>query len=144
VELSPLKFKLIKQLILAGIMLSFFSKTISQPNPSEMIYDIQINKLNGDSLDLSTYKDKYILFVNVASECGFTGQYEDLQTLYETYNDKLMVTGVPCNQFGSQEPGNSEEIQTFCKANYGVTFVMTEKVDVKGNKQHPQTQGYLN
>ncbi|MFT4697731.1 MAG: glutathione peroxidase [Flavobacteriaceae bacterium] len=143
-ELLPLKFKLIKQLILACIMLSFFSKSISQPNLSEMIYDIQIKKINGDLLDLSTYKDKYILFVNVASECGFTGQYEDLQTLYDTYKEKLMVIGVPCNQFGSQEPGNSEEIQTFCKVNYGVTFVMTEKVDVKGNNQHPLYQWLTN
>ena len=117
-------------------MLSFFSKSVSQTNPNELIYDVQINKLDGEPLELSTYKNKYILFVNVASECGFTGQYEDLQKLYETYNDKLMVIGVPCNQFGSQEPGNSEEIQTFCKANYGVTFVMTEKIDVKGDNQH--------
>lgn len=121
-------------------MLSFFTKSVSQSIPSESIYDIQINKLNGDPLDLKTYKDQYILFVNVASECGFTGQYEDLQKLYETYNDKLMIIGVPCNQFGGQEPGTSEEIQTFCKANYGVTFLMTEKIDVKGENQHPLYQ----
>ena len=129
-----------KRLIILSLMISFSSKSASQQNPNELIYDVQINKLDGEPLDLSTYKDKYILFVNVASECGFTGQYEDLQTLYETFNDKLMVIGVPCNQFGSQEPGNSEEIQTFCKANYGVTFVMTEKIDVKGNNQHPLYQ----
>jgi len=110
---------------------------MSQNTLSESIYDIKINKLNGEPLELSTYKDKYLLFVNVASECGFTGQYEGLQKLYDTYKDKLMVIGVPCNQFGSQEPGNSEEIQTFCQLNYGVTFVMTEKVDVKGENQHP-------
>ena len=97
-------------------MLSFFNKSVSQSTPSASIYDIKINKLNGDPLDLSTYKDKYILFVNVASECGFTGQYEDLQQLYETYNDKLMIVGVPCNQFGGQEPGTSQEIETFCQA----------------------------
>ncbi len=113
---------------------------MSQNTSSESIYDIKINKLNGEPLDLSTYKDKYILFVNVASECGFTGQYEGLQKLYNTHKDKLMVIGVPCNQFGSQEPGNSEEIQTFCQANYGVTFVMTEKVDVKGENKHPLYQ----
>ena len=121
-------------------MLSFFNKSVSQINPKESIYNIQINQLNGDPLDLSTYKDKYILFVNVASECGFTGQYEDLQKLYETYNDKLMIIGVPCNQFGGQEPGTSEEIETFCQANYGVTFLMTEKIDVKGENQHPLYQ----
>jgi len=113
---------------------------MSQNTSSESIYDIKINKLNGEPLNLSTYKDKYLLFVNVASECGFTGQYEGLQKLYNTHKDKLMVIGVPCNQFGSQEPGNSEEIQTFCQANYGVTFVMTEKVDVKGENQHPLYQ----
>tara|TARA_R110000787_G_scaffold268693_4_gene375277 strand:+ start:1003 stop:1518 length:516 start_codon:yes stop_codon:yes gene_type:complete len=118
-------------------MLSFFNKSVSQSTPLESIYDIQINQLNGDPLDLSTYKDKYILFVNVASECGFTGQYEDLQKLYETYTDKLMIIGVPCNQFGGQEPGTSQEIETFCQANYGVSFVMSEKIDVKGENQHP-------
>ncbi|MFT5248661.1 MAG: glutathione peroxidase [bacterium] len=118
-------------------MLSFLNKSVSQSTSSESIYDIQINKLNGDPLDLSTYKDKYILFVNVASECGFTGQYEDLQKLYETYTDKLMIIGVPCNQFGGQEPGTSQEIETFCQANYGVSFVMSEKIDVKGENQHP-------
>jgi glutathione peroxidase len=121
-------------------MLSIFNKSVSQSTPSESIYDIQINQLNGDPLDLSIYKDKYILFVNVASKCGFTGQYEDLQKLYETYNDKLMIIGVPCNQFGGQEPGTSEDIQTFCQSNYGVSFVMTEKIDVKRENQHPLYQ----
>ena len=120
--------------------LSIFSKTMSQNIPSESIYDIQIDKLTGETLDLSSYKDQYILFVNVASECGFTGQYEGLQKLYDQYNDKLMVIGVPCNQFGSQESGTAKEIQTFCQANYGVTFLMTEKVEVKGDQQHPLYQ----
>lgn len=117
-------------------MVSFFNKSTAQDSSTESIYDIQINKLDGSELELSNYKDKYILFVNVASECGFTGQYEGLQELYDTYQDKLMIVGVPCNQFGGQEPGTAEEIQTFCKANYGVSFVMTEKIDVKGEKQH--------
>ena len=125
-----------KLLTLSLFMFSLFSK--SQPNtaPSESIYDIKKNALNGDEINLSDYKGKYILFVNVASECGFTGQYEDLQKLYETYKDKLMIIGVPCNQFGGQEPGTSSEIQTFCKVNYGVTFLLTEKIEVKGNNQH--------
>ena len=121
-------------------MLSFFNKSVSQTTPLASIYDIQINQLNGDPLDLSTYKDKYILFVNVASQCGFTGQYEDLQKLYENYNEKLIIVGVPCNQFGGQEPGTSEEIESFCQVNYGVSFVMTEKIDVKGENQHPLYQ----
>lgn len=121
-------------------MLSFFNKSVSQTTPLASIYDIQINQLNGVPLDLSTFKDKYILFVNVASQCGFTGQYKDLQKLYETYNEKLIIVGVPCNQFGRQEPGTSQEIENFCQANYGVSFVMTEKIDVKGENQHPLYQ----
>ena len=129
-----------KRLLILSIMLSFFNKSVSQTTPLASIYDIQINQLNGDPLDLSTFKDKYILFVNVASQCGFTGQYEDLQKLYETYNEKLIIVGVPCNQFGGQEPGTSQEIESFCQANYGVSFVMTEKIDVKGENQHPLYQ----
>ena len=129
-----------KRLFFFGLLLTFLSNSMSQNITIESIYDIQINKLSGEPLDLSTFKDEYILFVNVASECGFTGQYKGLQKLYGQYNDKLMVIGVPCNQFGSQEPGTADEIQTFCNANYGVTFVMTEKVDVKGKNQHPLYQ----
>lgn len=104
---------------------------------SASIYDIQINSLTGEPVNLSDYKGKKILFVNVASECGFTPQYADLEKLYETYQDKLMIIGVPCNQFGGQEPGSADEIQHFCSVNYGVTFLITEKVDVKGENQHP-------
>jgi glutathione peroxidase len=77
------------------------------------------------------------MIVNVASKCGFTPQYKDLQELHELYGEKLMIIGVPCNQFMGQEPGDAEEIATFCERNYGVTFQMTEKVDVKGKDQHP-------
>ena len=77
------------------------------------------------------------MFVNVASECGFTNQYEGLQKLYDTYKEDLMVIGVPCNQFGQQEPGTSNQIETFCKKNYGVSFLMTEKIKVKGKEKHP-------
>ncbi len=101
------------------------------------IYEISINTLQGKSLHLSDLEGKYILFVNVASKCGFTPQYKGLQELYNTYKDSLVVVGVPCNQFGKQEPGSSEEIQEFCKLNYGVTFLITEKVDVRGSNQHP-------
>jgi len=118
------------------ILFTSISKTKSEKNMSS-IYNIKINNIDGSPIDLNTYRGKFILFVNVASECGFTGQYEDLQKLYDTYQDKLMVIGVPCNQFGGQEPGSAETIQTFCKKNYGVTFLITEKVDVKGKNQHP-------
>ena len=94
-----------KFLTITLIMFSIFTKSQKKADPSESIYDIKINALNGEKINLSDYKGKYILFVNVASECGFTGQYEDLEKLYETYKDKLMIIGVPCNQFGGQEPG---------------------------------------
>ena len=129
-----------KLLTISLIMISIFSKSQTKNKPSESIYDIKINALNGDEIDLSNYKDNYILFVNVASNCGFTGQYEDLQKLYDTYQDKLMIIGVPCNQFGGQEPGNASQIQTFCQKNFGVTFIITEKIDVKGDNQHPLYQ----
>ena len=119
----------------------FFSSMKSGvKSPVESIYDIKINSLMGDSIDLSAFKGKNILFVNVASQCGFTPQYEELQQLHEKYGDKVQVIGVPCNQFGSQEPGNASEIKSFCQRNYGVTFLITEKVDVKGDQQHPLYQ----
>ena len=104
--------------------------------PIKSIYDIKINTLNNQPLDLSQFKNKYILIVNVASQCGFTPQYESLQKLYEKYSHDLEIIGVPCNQFGGQESGSSEAIENFCKINYGVSFTITEKIKVKGNQQH--------
>lgn len=101
------------------------------------IYKININSLQNKAIDLSEYKNKFILFVNVASKCGFTSQYKELEELYNTYKENLIIIGSPCNQFGAQEPGTSEDIEAFCKVNFGVTFLMTEKIDVKGTKQHP-------
>nr|WP_321222476.1 glutathione peroxidase [uncultured Psychroserpens sp.] len=120
----------------------FMATLCSTSNASETanyssIYDIEINGLNGKPLSLSAYKDKYILFVNVASKCGFTSQYKELQELYDSYKDTLVVIGVPCNQFGNQEPGNAKDIESFCEINYGVTFPITEKIDVKDANQHP-------
>ncbi|MEX6626384.1 glutathione peroxidase [Tenacibaculum salmonis] len=109
---------------------------VIKKNP-ESIYNIAINGLNGQPILLSAFKGKKLLFVNVASSCGFTKQYKELQDLSDKYADKLVVIGVPCNQFGSQEKGNASEIQEFCELNFGVTFLLTEKVAVKGNYQHP-------
>ena len=106
-------------------------------NNSNSIYDIKINDISGEPIELSDFKDKYLLFVNVASKCGFTDQYKDLQELHEKYKDDLIIVGLPCNQFGNQEPGNEEEISQFCQINYGVTFLLTEKIEVKGGNQHP-------
>ena len=116
---------------------TLFSKPSSESVQKTNLYDIQINKLNGQPLNLAELNGKYILFVNVASKCGFTPQYKELQELYETYKHNLMVIGVPCNQFGNQEPGDAATIESFCELNYGVTFPITEKVNVKGSKQHP-------
>lgn len=104
------------------------------------IYDINMNTLEGKAIDFNDYKGKFLLFVNVASKCGFTGQYKDLQKLYDTYQDTLMIVGVPCNQFGRQESGTADQIQAFCERNYGVSFLMTEKTNVKGSDQHPLYQ----
>lgn len=112
----------------------FSNAQVVEPNTS--IYNIELTSISGDPIKLSDYKGKKLLFVNVASKCGFTKQYDGLQELYETYKDKLVIIGLPCNQFGEQEPGNAEEIQSFCRLNYGVEFPMTEKLEVKGDNQH--------
>ena len=111
-------------------------KAITPPS----LYEIAIHALDGKPIDLASFKGKYILFVNVASECGFTKQYKELQALSDCYAESLVVIGVPCNQFGKQEPGNASQIQTFCERNFGVTFLLTEKIEVKGSKQHPLYQ----
>ena len=100
------------------------------------IYEIEINALDGTPLNLSNFKGKFILVVNVASKCGFTPQYKELRKLQEQFSSELVIIGCPCNQFGGQEPGGSEEIQTFCSLNYDVNFPLTEKLHVKGSKQH--------
>jgi glutathione peroxidase len=100
------------------------------------LYDFKIHSLDGKLIDFSQYKGKTLLIVNTASECGFTPQYEDLQMLHETYGDKITILGFPANNFGGQEPGSNEQIASFCKKNYGVTFQMFEKISVKGNDQH--------
>ncbi|WP_047419017.1 glutathione peroxidase [Cellulophaga sp. Hel_I_12] len=108
--------------------------------PKESIYTISINDIHGTPLVLEKFKGKYILFVNVASECGFTSQYSDLQKLYKAYQEKLVIIGAPCNQFGGQEPGDENQITSFCELNFGVSFPLTEKLAVKGPSQHPLYQ----
>jgi glutathione peroxidase len=106
-------------------------------NAQKSIYDIAINDIGGNSIDLNEFKGKHILFVNVASECGFTPQYEGLEELHQQFKEGLVVIGLPCNQFGGQEPGVEKEIQQFCVKNFGVSFLMTEKIEVKGENKHP-------
>jgi glutathione peroxidase len=101
------------------------------------MFDVDIAALTGGSAELDRYRGQAVLVVNVASRCGMTPQYAGLQALYDTYADRgLVVLGVPCNQFGAQEPGTAAEIQDFCSANYGVTFPLTEKVEVNGPGRH--------
>ena len=101
------------------------------------IYDVSIQSLDGTPAELPQYKDKAVLLVNVASKCGLTPQYTGLESLQKKYAGKgFTVLGVPCNQFMGQEPGTAEEIQEFCSTNYGVTFPLTEKVDVNGENRH--------
>lgn len=119
------------------LLLSFIGKSQELNIPKNPVYDIEINTINSEKINLSDFKGKKILFVNVASECGFTKQYKDLQSLHDKYMDDLVILGLPCNQFGGQEPGTAEEIQSFCQVNFGVEFLITEKIKVKGSEQHP-------
>ena len=119
-----------KKIILIIMALFNFSTDVKSQEAS--IYDFKINGIDGSIINFKQFKGKYILFVNVASKCGFTSQYEDLELLFQKYKEKLIVIGFPCNQFGGQEPGNSKDIIQFCTDNYGVSFLLSEKIDVKG------------
>jgi glutathione peroxidase len=102
------------------------------------LHDFSLKNIDGKETPLSTLEGKAVLVVNVASRCGFTPQYTGLEKIYESYRDRgLVVIGVPCNQFGGQEPGTEEEIKTFCETNYSVTFPLFAKVDVNGTTRHP-------
>ncbi len=103
---------------------------------SNNFYDLTYKDIEGNEVSMDSYRGKYILIVNVASECGFTPQYEELENLYKTHKDKLVIIGFPCNQFGGQEPGTESEIMSFCKRNYGVTFPLASKIEVKGKDIH--------
>ena len=116
-------------------MFSFIGKINAKYD--KIFFDLKIKDINGKIINLSKYKDKTILVVNVASNCGFTKQYSSLQKLYDQYNEKgLVVMGIPSNQFGGQEPGTNQEIKNFCETNFNITFPITNKVDVKGDNIH--------
>lgn len=104
---------------------------------SNTIYDFKLKGLSGGEVNFADFKGKKILVVNVASACGYTSQYAQLQELAEKMKDSVVVIGCPCNQFGGQESGSAEEIQQFCQINFGVTFPLTEKLEVKGSNVHP-------
>jgi glutathione peroxidase len=106
----------------------------------QSIYDFKMNSLEGKEIDFAQYRGKNLLIVNVASKCGFTPQYADLEKLHEEFGDKVVVLGFPANNFGGQEPGTNLQIAEFCEKNYGVKFQMFEKISVKGDDQHPLYQ----
>ena len=127
--------KLKINILIFFIMFSFLNNSKAE---NKSFYDLSINSIDGNEIKFSNFKDKSILLVNVASNCGFTKQYEDLQKLYDLYKSNgLIVLGVPSNQFGNQEPGSEMEIKNFCETNFNISFPMTSKYDVKGNKAHP-------
>ena len=125
----------------SSFVFAFFGKKdkgLDLTDKSKSIYDYSINLIDGKQELMDKYKGKKILFVNVASKCGYTPQYEGLQKLYEKYNEKIEIIGFPANDFLWQEPAKNDEIQSFCSVNYGVTFPIIEKTVVKKNKdQHP-------
>ena len=127
------KFKL----LLLFIMISFLGSSVSA-NYEKLAYDFRFKDLDGSTLSLSEYKGKVIVVINVASQCGFTNQYEDMQKVWQKYQDKgIVMLGVPSNDFGKQEPISNKEIKNFCESKFGISFPMTEKVPVKGPKAHP-------
>ena len=129
------KFNII---LIIFIFLTFTKFVNAETSINEMnFYDFKIENIQGEEISLEIYKGKTILLVNVASNCGFTSQYSDLQNLWEKYKEKnLIVLGVPSNQFGNQEPGSNSEIKNFCEVNFNVNFPMTSKYDVKGENAH--------
>lgn len=107
---------------------------------AKSVFDFKVKDINGQEIPLSQYQGKFLLIVNVASKCGFTPQYKGLESLSQELKDKLVVLGFPCNQFGAQEPGDSEEIKNFCSLNYNVSFPLFEKIEVNGSETHPLYQ----
>jgi glutathione peroxidase len=122
-------------LFLTTLALAMSGVSMSHANDAAPALNFKMKSLDGKEVDLSEFHGKVVLMVNVASKCGLTPQYEQLQALHEKYHDKgLVVMGFPCNQFGGQEPGGPQEIKSFCTSKYGVDFPMFEKVDVNGEQ----------
>ena len=119
------------------IVIFFLGNKVSA-DYDKLAYDFKFKNLDGSDLSLSEYKGKIVVVVNVASQCGFTNQYEDMQNVWEQYQSRgVVMLGVPSNDFGKQEPGSNEDIKNFCEAKFGISFPMTEKVSVKGADAHP-------
>lgn len=131
--------------ILTILLTSCFGANDNKTRPMDLtnntstssFYSYEAVTIEGDTISFSKYKGKKVLIVNTASKCGYTPQYDELEKLHKQYGDKVAVLGFPCNQFGGQEPGNNTDIKEFCRLNYGVTFQMFDKVNVKGKDKHP-------
>lgn len=142
-----LKNLMLKELLLAGIAFilsgpmwaqELSNTTTMKKNEKPSFYDFSAVAQDGTDISMSEYKGKVVLVVNTASKCGFTPQYDGLEKLHQDYADQgLVVLGFPCNQFGNQEPGTDEEIASFCRLNYGVSFQLFSKIDVNGDNAHP-------
>jgi glutathione peroxidase len=137
-----------KLLIVFAVIAFACTSSVQKQNPQNItsldqlimeksIYDFKMKDINGEEVDFSQFKGKKLLLVNVASKCGYTPQYEDLQKLHEMHGDKVLIIGFPANNFGGQEPGSNEEIKQFCSENYGITFTMMDKISVKGADKDP-------
>lgn len=128
----------ISTILISSLLFLTPINTYAKDTFMKTIYDFKVKTIQGEVTTLEEYKGKVLLIVNVASKCGFTPQYDGLEALHQKYKDKgLVVLGFPCNQFGSQEPGSEEEIQNFCRVNFGVTFPMFSKLKVNGDDTHP-------
>ena len=126
-------------LMLEAILVTFVNPAVAATPVTA--HDFVFDNIEGGSLPLADYRGKTVLLVNTASQCGFTGQYEGLQALWETYRERgLVVIGVPSDDFGGQEPGNAAQIKSFCAVNFGIDFPMADKVRVKGPEAHPYYQ----
>jgi len=121
---------------LISLAIASFNKSNKSDFLAKSFYDFSVNSIDGKKVDFNTFKGKKVLIVNVASKCGFTIQYKELEQLHKEYGDKLIVLGFPANNFGRQEPGDNSEIKEFCTKNYGVSFQMFEKINVVGSEQH--------
>ena len=123
--------------VISGVFSMAFSKNIIEHegvvSGSKSFYDISINDINGEEINLERFKGKKVMIVNVASRCGYTSQYKDLQSLYEKNKDNLEIIAVPCNDYGSQESGSNSDIKNFCETNYGVSFTMSSKQKIKSS-----------
>ena len=129
--------KTITRLTIIIFFMSIINFKNASANYEKIIFDFKVKSINGKEIDLSIYKGKTIIIVNVASKCGFTKQYKDLQELWKRYKSKgLVVIGFPSNQFGAQEPGNDKDIKKFCEVNFNIDFPMVSKTHVKGEKAH--------